>query len=101
MARYVPSLEPMAARVFSLGAEARLRSLFDEAGFRDVVVTNHSHHFTVPSFEAYFEQFERGWGSVGQIFASLPAEIRHAVREDVRRDIGDTGGPIEIEVEFR
>ena len=26
---------------------------------------------------------------------------RRAVREEVRRDLGDTGGPIEIEVEYR
>jgi hypothetical protein len=31
---------------------------------------------------------------------SLPEETRRAVREDVRRDVGDTGGLIEIEVEF-
>jgi hypothetical protein len=32
---------------------------------------------------------------------SLAKETRDAVREDVRRDVGDTGGPIDIEVEFR
>jgi hypothetical protein len=32
---------------------------------------------------------------------SLPEETKRAVREDVRRDVGDMGGPIQIEVEFR
>ncbi len=101
MARYVPSLEPAASRLFSLGDEMRLRMLFEAAGFQDVEVSTESHHFPVRSFETYFEQFEQGWGSPGQTYLSLPEETRRAVREDVRRDIGDTGGPIEIEVEFR
>ena len=35
-----------------------------------------------------------------QCFVSLPPDTQRAVRQDVRRDVGDTGGPIEIEVEF-
>jgi ubiquinone/menaquinone biosynthesis C-methylase UbiE len=101
MARYVPSLAPAASRVFSLGDEVRLRKLFEAVGFRDVEVATEAHRFLVRSFEAYFEQFERGWGSPGQTYVSLPEETRRAVREDVRRDVGDTGGPIEIEVEYR
>ena len=42
---------------------------------------------------------ERGAGDVGQKYVALPDNIRHAVREQVRREIGDTGGPIEVEVE--
>jgi hypothetical protein len=37
----------------------------------------------------------------GQAFISLPEEIRRAVREEVRRDFGDMGGAIEVEVEIR
>jgi len=51
------------------------------------------------SFNALFEPFEQGAGSPGQAFVSLPEEARIAVREEVRRDLGDTGGPIEMEVE--
>jgi hypothetical protein len=101
MARYEPSLAQAAARVFSLGDQARLRTLFEAAGFQDVEVSTESRRFPEQSFETYFEQFEQGWGSPGQIYVSLPEETRRAVREDVRRDVGDTGGPIEIEVEFR
>ena len=32
---------------------------------------------------------------------ALPEDARRAVREEVRREVGDTGGPIEVEVEIR
>jgi hypothetical protein len=101
IARHVPSLAPAAARVFSLGDEIKLRSLFDAADFQDVEITTEAHHFMLPSFDAYFEPFERGAGSPGQAFVTLSAEARKAVREDVQRDLGDTGGPIDVEVEYR
>ncbi len=99
--RHVPALAEAAARSFSLGDAARLRSLFAAARFRDVDVTTEVHRFTLPSFDAYFGPFERGGGSSGQALVSLPAEVRRAVREEIRRDLGDTGGPVEIEVELR
>jgi hypothetical protein len=46
-----------------------------------------------------YRPFERGGASTGQALASLPEEIRHAIREEVRRELADTGGPIEIEME--
>ena len=51
----------------------------------------------LPSFDAYYGPFERGGASTGQALAALPEEIRRAVREEVRRDLADTGGPIEAE----
>jgi ubiquinone/menaquinone biosynthesis C-methylase UbiE len=101
IARYVPSLMEASARVFSLGEETKLRSLFETANFQDVEITTQTHRFVLPSFDAYFEPFEQGGGSPGQALISLPDETRRAVREAVRRDLGDTGGPIEIEVEYR
>ena len=101
IARYLPSLAEAAARVFSLGDEKKLRSLFEAAGFQDVEVTTEAHHFMLPSFNAYFEPVERGAGSPGQAFVSLPEEARRAVREAIRRDLGDTGGQIDVEVEYR
>jgi hypothetical protein len=89
-----------ASRLFSLGDERKLGSLFAAAGFHDVKITTASQCFGVASFDEYFDHIERGWGSSGQVFVSLPEETKRAVREDVRRDVGDTGGPIEIEVEF-
>jgi hypothetical protein len=55
----------------------------------------------LPSFDAYFGPFEQGAGSPGQAFISLPEAARLEVREEVRRDLGDAGGPIEVEVEYR
>jgi len=99
--RHVPSLTEAAARVFSLGDAARLRSLFQGAGFRDVEITTEDHRFVVPSFDAYFEPYEQGAGSSGQAFIRLPEDVRRTVREEVRRELGDAGGPIQIEVEIR
>jgi ubiquinone/menaquinone biosynthesis C-methylase UbiE len=101
IARYVPSLAEAAARVFSLGDEMKLRSMFDAANFRDVEITTQTRVFTLPSFDAYFEPVEQGGGSPGQAFVSLPEATRRAVREDLLRDVGGGGGPIEIEVEYR
>ena len=100
IARHVPSLAETAARVFSLGDEKKLRSLLETAGFRDVEITTQAHRFVLPSFNAYFEPVEQGVGSPGQAFALLPESARQAVREEVRRDFGDTDGPIEGEVEY-
>jgi ubiquinone/menaquinone biosynthesis C-methylase UbiE len=101
IARRVPSLAGATARTFSLGEETRLRSLFEGAGFRDVGTTTEAHEFVVPSFAAYFEPFEQGGGSSGQAYVALPEAERRAVREEVRRNLGDTGGPIGIKVELR
>ena len=95
----MPTLAEAAARVFSLGDGARLRPLFEAAGFRDVEVTTETQRFAKPSFDAYFEPYERGWGSVGQAYLALPEEARRAVREEVRRALGDAGGPIEVAAE--
>ncbi len=101
IARHVPSYTSAASRIFSIGDELKLRTLFDTAGLRDVEITTEKHGFKLPSFDAYFMSFEKGAGSPGQAYISLPMEVRKAVRENVRRDLGDTGGPIEIEVELR
>jgi hypothetical protein len=101
IARYLPSLAEAAARVFSLGDETKLRSLFEAANFRDVEITTETKSFTLPSFGAYCAPIEQGAGSRGQAFVSLPDAARRAVREEVRRDLRNTGGPIEIEVEYR
>ena len=52
IARYDPSAAPAAARIFSLGDEPHLRTLFEAAGFRDVELAIRSHRFSHPSFEA-------------------------------------------------
>ena len=55
----------------------------------------------LPSFDAYYGPFERGGGSTGQALAGLSEDIRRAVREEARRDLGDAGGPVKPEAEYR
>jgi ubiquinone/menaquinone biosynthesis C-methylase UbiE len=101
ISRYVPSLAEAVARTFALGEASRLRLLFNEAGFADVETDTVRQTFVLPSFDAYYGPFERGGASTGQALAALPEEIRRAIREEVRCDLGDTGGPVEVEVEYR
>ena len=53
IARHGPSLAEAAARVFSLGDETKLKSLFEAAGFKDVEITTRIHRFVLPSFELF------------------------------------------------
>jgi ubiquinone/menaquinone biosynthesis C-methylase UbiE len=101
IARYMPSLAEAVTRTFSLGEAARLRSLFNEVGLTDIETCTVSHTFVLSSFDVYYGPFERGGASTGQALAALPEEIRRAVREEVRRDLADRGGPIEAEAEYR
>jgi hypothetical protein len=101
IARHVPSLAEAVARTFALGETPRLRSLFDQAGLVDFETDTVKHTFVLPSFDAYYGPFERGGASTGQALAALPEEIRRSVREEVRRDLADNGGPIEAEAEYR
>ncbi len=100
-ARFAPALRAAAERVFSLADGARLRSLMEAAGFAEVETSTETRRFVCPSFDAYFEEVERGGGPTGQAYVALSEEQRRAVREEVRRGLGDTGGPIEVEVEIR
>ena len=101
IARHVPSLVEAVMRTFALGEASRLRLLFNEAGFADFETDTVRHAFVLPSFDAYYGPFERGGASTGQALATLPKEIRRAVREEVQRDLADTGGLVEVEAEYR
>jgi ubiquinone/menaquinone biosynthesis C-methylase UbiE len=100
IARHIPALAESVTRTFALGDASRVRSLFDEAGLADIETRTVKHTFVLPSFDAYFGPFERGGASTGQALAALPEEVRRAVREEVRRDLGDTGGPVEAQAEY-
>jgi ubiquinone/menaquinone biosynthesis C-methylase UbiE len=97
--RHLPAVGNRAGPACFDGSEARLRLLFETAGFREVETTTETRSMSFPSFDAYFGGVERGAGNVGQEYMSLPDEIRHAVREETRREIGDAGGPVEVAVE--
>jgi hypothetical protein len=101
IARYVPGLAESVARTFALAEASKLRSLFDAAGFADFATDTVRHAFVLPSFDAYYGPFERGGCSTGQALVGLSEDIRRAVREEARRDLGDTGGPVKPEAEYR
>jgi ubiquinone/menaquinone biosynthesis C-methylase UbiE len=101
IARYLPSLAEAVTRTFALGEASRLQLLFNEAGFAEFETDTVRHTFVLPSFDAFYGPFERGGASTGQALASVPEKIRGAIREEVRRDLGDTGGPVEAEAEYR
>ena len=101
IARHMPSLSEAVTRTFALGEASRLRSLFKESGLTDIETRTVRHTFVLPSFDAYYGPFERGGASTGQALAALPEEIRRAVREEVRRDLADRGGPVEAKAEYR
>lgn len=101
LTRYVPSLAEATGRSFALGDPARLVSLFNNAGFVDVETHTQRHRFTLPSFDAFYGPFECGAGSTGQALSSLSKEVRHTIREEVRHDLNDNGGPVEVETEIR
>ncbi len=97
----MPSLAEAVTRTFALGEASRLLSLFSEAGLVDTETSTARHTFVLSSFDAYYGPFERGGASTGQALAALPEALRRAVREEVRRDRADSGGPIEVEAEYR
>jgi len=101
ISRYVPSLAEAVTRSFALGGASQLQLLFNEAGFADFETHTVRHTFVLPSFDAYYGPFERGGASTGQALAALPEETRRAVRDEVRRGLADTGGPVEVEAEYR
>jgi ubiquinone/menaquinone biosynthesis C-methylase UbiE len=101
IAKHLPAISEATERTFSLGDAARLRQLLENAGFRNIEISRQGRSFRLPSFDAYFGPFERGGASTGQAYLTLPQSVREAVRKEVQTSLGDTGGPVEIEVEFQ
>ena len=103
VARHVPSMRAALAHHYSLSDAGGLRALLQAAGFRDVEVFAEMRPFSFPSFDAYFEPFERGGGPWGAEYAALPDEDRRAVREEVRRGLEPETAPdgaIRIDVDI-
>ncbi|MCA1394040.1 MULTISPECIES: methyltransferase domain-containing protein [unclassified Bradyrhizobium] len=101
IAKHSPAIREATARMFSLGDPARLRQLFEKAGFQNIELTRQAHRFSMPSFDAYFGPYERGDGPTGQAYLTLPQSVRDIVREETQRSLGDRGGPVEIEVQYQ
>ena len=68
-------------------------------GFAEIEAFPESKKFPFASFDAYYNPIEQGAGSVGAELASLPMDIRRAIRNDVWRDIGSPAADVPIELE--
>jgi ubiquinone/menaquinone biosynthesis C-methylase UbiE len=101
IARRDPAKAAEAAHFYAAGEERRLRGLFEAAGLREVKTAVETLRFAYADFADFFGGVERGEGAMGQEYTALPAEVRRAIREEVQRDVGDAGGPVEVEVEVR
>ncbi len=102
IARHVPSRAAAAARFFSLGDASYLRHLFAAVGFHAIETTTETRRFPFQSFDVWFDPIEKGLGNVAQEYVALPTDLRHTVREEVRRALemdASPGGPVEVEVE--
>jgi ubiquinone/menaquinone biosynthesis C-methylase UbiE len=103
IAKYVPEHTVTSARYFSLKDPELLRSLFTEAGFRDVEMFTELRCYPFSSFAAYFKPIEDGQGPTGQAYVALPVDIQQVVREDTRQQLEcktSPGGPVKVEVEL-
>jgi hypothetical protein len=85
IAKHVPAKREMFARPFSIRDAARLHGLFDDAGFQEIGVSKETREIGFASFDEYFSGIEKGATISGQEYARLPEELKHRVREDVRR----------------
>jgi SAM-dependent methyltransferase len=98
--RYRPDRAAAAQKYFSLGDSRTLEEMFQMAGFQAVEVFPENTKFPFASFDAYYGPIEQGAGSVGAELASLPLDVRRAIRSDVWREIGSPAAdaPIDLEV---
>ena len=101
IARHVPAVAEAIARTFALGNAGQLEALFRDAQFVNIDAQTEKRSFMLPSFDSYYGPFERGGGSTGQLLLSLSEGTRHEVREEIRRELADAGGPVEIEVKIK
>ena len=97
IARRDPAKAAEAAHFYSAGEERRLHALFEGAGLREVETAVETLRFAYANFADFFG-VERGEGAMGQEYTALPEEVRRAIREEVCREVGDAGGPVEVEV---
>jgi ubiquinone/menaquinone biosynthesis C-methylase UbiE len=81
------------------GRPERLRTLFEDARFRDIVMENETKLFSFPSFDAWFGPIGRGEGLPGQVYAGLPEDVRAVVKADLHQEFGGGDDPITVEVD--
>jgi ubiquinone/menaquinone biosynthesis C-methylase UbiE len=102
IARYVTDKAEMFARPFSIRDAARLHRLFENAGFQEISTSTETREIGFASFHDYFSGIERGATISGQEYLLLPEELRHKVREEVKRGLPacSDAGAFTIEMEL-
>ena len=50
--------------------------------YSPAVLESEARPYAFPSFDAYFEPFDRGAGAIGAEYAGLPEGVRRTVREE-------------------
>ena len=102
IAQHVPAKAEMFIRPFSIRDAERLHGLFDNAGFEEIGVGKEVREIGFASFGDYFGGIEKGATISGQEYVLLPEELRHRVREDVRRGlpVPSDDGEFTIEMEL-
>jgi len=96
IARYVPERAPALSKFFSIPTAGHLRRHFAAAGLREIDILSETRDIGFGSFDAYFDGIEKGATLSGQEFVKLPLDLRQAVREEVRRDLGVVGSGLPL-----
>lgn len=98
--RHVPGKAAELNRFFSIPDATRLRELFSRAGFHDIGMQVERRILRYASFDEYFAGIEKGAGFAGQEYVKLSAQLRRAVREEVRQSLAAAAdGKIEINMD--
>lgn len=102
LSRHVPEQREALHLSFGLGDAAKLRQLFEAAGFREVRVTRESREGIIESFEEYWAPIETGPGQLPQAYRALPESSRSRVREEVqaRLLLLESGGRLTMSAEM-
>lgn len=100
--RYLPDQSEALHLSFSLADAGRLERMLSAAGFRDAHVQRETREGIVESFDEYWAPIEAGTGQMPQIYLSLPAPSRRAVREEVRARMSqfESNGRLGMRVEM-
>jgi SAM-dependent methyltransferase len=77
---------------YSLGATEVLSGLLGRAGFDTIETLIEVRKFEYPSFDDYFNTYDRGIGPWGIEFQELPEGIRRSIRNERRHEMGASNG---------
>ncbi len=92
------AVDPTAPDEASLrfGRDGEIGSLFTEAGLRDVVNGALTVEAGYAGFDEFWGGFLAGSGPAGSFCVSLEPEPQEALREELRRRLGDPAGPFAL-----